>query len=62
MSQRRKARILIPVGIRIPQNTVAHPWAGTSASEYGSAKRDELRRKGLTPADYARGITRRKTK
>jgi hypothetical protein len=24
--------------------------------------RDELRRNGLTPADYARGVTHRKTK
>jgi hypothetical protein len=62
MAQRRKARILSPAGIRIPLHAVADPWSGTSASGYGSAKRDELRRNGLTPAGYARGDTRRKTK
>jgi hypothetical protein len=62
LAQRRKTRILSPVGIRIPQNAGADPWAGTSASGYGSVKRDELRRNGLAPAGYARGETRRKTK
>jgi len=59
LAQRRKSRIFSPVGIRIPG---AEAWAGTSASGYGSAVRDDLRHKGLTPADYARGITHRKTK
>jgi hypothetical protein len=62
LAQRRKTRILSPVGIRIPQNAETDPWAGTSASGYGSVKRDWLRRNGLTPAGYARGETRRKTK
>ena len=59
LAQRRKTRIFSPVGIRIPG---ADSWAGTSASGYGSAVRNELRRNGLTPADYARGVTHRKTK
>jgi len=59
LAQHRKARIFSPVGIRIPGTD---SWAGTSASGYGSVVRDELRRKGLTPADYARGATRRQAK
>jgi hypothetical protein len=59
LAQRRKTRILSPVGIRIPG---AGPWAGTSASGYGIAVRDDLRRRGLTPADYARGDSHRKSK
>jgi len=70
LAQRRRTRILSPVGINIPQgarvsgplSSCADPWARTTASGYGSAIRDDLRRKGLTPADYAHGITHRKTK
>src|ERR1700691_6655193 len=56
LARHRKARIFSPVGTRIPG---ADSWAGTSASGYGNVVRDELRRKGLTPADYARGVTHR---
>ena len=68
LARLRRTRILSPVGFSIPQGARingpagADPWAGTSASGYGSAVRDDLRRKGLTPADYARGATHRKTK
>ena len=58
-AQHRRARIFSPVGIRIPG---ADSWAGTSTSGYGSVVRDKLRRNGLTPADYARGTTRRQAK
>lgn len=56
LAQHPKTRIFSPVGIRIPG---VDSWAGTSASGYGSDVQDELRRKGLTSADYARGATRR---
>jgi flagellar basal body-associated protein FliL len=59
LALRRKTRIFSPVGIRIPS---ADAWIGTTASGYGSTVRDDLRRKGLTPADYARGATHRKLK
>jgi len=59
LAQHQKARIFSPVGMRIPG---ADSWAGTSATGYGSVVRNELRRKRLTPADYARGATRRQAK
>jgi len=59
LAQRQKTRFFSPVGIRIPG---ADAWGGTTASGYGSVVRDDLRRKGLTPADYARGTTRQRPK
>jgi len=59
LAQHPKTRVFSPVGIRIPGDD---SWTGTSASGYGSVVRDELRRKGLNPADYARGATRRQAK
>jgi hypothetical protein len=59
LAHHQKARIFSLVGIRIPE---ADSWARTNASGYGSVVRDELRRNGLTPADYARGTTRRQAK
>jgi hypothetical protein len=32
-----------------------NPWDRTSASGYGEVVRDDLRRSGITPAEYARG-------
>lgn len=56
--ERKKASIHLPVGrVGLPTGSDARSWAGTTASGFGVAKRDELRRRGITPAQYARGTS-----
>jgi len=53
----RAGQLFTPAGIDLPRGSSAtvDAWAGTTASGYGKVVRSQMRRKGITPAQYARG-------